>query len=200
MPCAPGQGRRCGDPEGRPEALAGPPEDLGLDRVGDPSCRKGCPGTAWPRRIRFAKTRGRFLGANPGSSQCGMLPRSQLQVFEGVTHVAYLLGPSPESKDVFEEVVAFFDTHLARKVVPAAPPSPLSWPSPLYPIMSSIGPTGRVAIQDLPGLAAAVEKFCRLPSNLFLWRHLSPCRYWIVEHCFNRTAIFAQNRLYAVAM
>jgi hypothetical protein len=34
MPCAPGQGRRCGDPESRPEALAGPPEDLGLDRVG----------------------------------------------------------------------------------------------------------------------------------------------------------------------
>ena len=39
---------------------------------------------------------------------------AQLQVFEGVTHVAYLLGPSPESKDVFEEVVAFFDTHLGK--------------------------------------------------------------------------------------
>ena len=28
---------------------------------------------------------------------------AQLQVFEGVTHVAYLLGPSPESKDAFEK-------------------------------------------------------------------------------------------------
>jgi acetyl esterase/lipase len=39
---------------------------------------------------------------------------AQLQVFEGQSHVAYLLGPSPEGREVFDEVAAFFDTHLGK--------------------------------------------------------------------------------------
>jgi epsilon-lactone hydrolase len=39
---------------------------------------------------------------------------AQLQVFEGQSHAQYLFGPSPEGREVFAEVAAFFDAHLGR--------------------------------------------------------------------------------------
>ena len=38
-----------------------------------------------------------------------------LQVFEGQSHAQYLFDPSaPETKEAFEEIALFFDTHLGK--------------------------------------------------------------------------------------
>lgn len=41
--------------------------------------------------------------------------RAELQVFEGFSHAQYLYDPmAPETKEMFAEITAFFDEHLAR--------------------------------------------------------------------------------------
>ncbi|HTT05320.1 MAG TPA: alpha/beta hydrolase [Steroidobacteraceae bacterium] len=40
---------------------------------------------------------------------------AELQVFEGMSHAQYVLAPTaPESKEAFEEIARFFDTHLGK--------------------------------------------------------------------------------------
>jgi epsilon-lactone hydrolase len=39
---------------------------------------------------------------------------AQLQVFEGQSHAQYLFDPSPEGREVFQEVAAFFVAHLGK--------------------------------------------------------------------------------------
>jgi acetyl esterase/lipase len=40
---------------------------------------------------------------------------AQLVVFEGQSHTQYLIDPSaPETRDAFEEIAAFFDSHLRK--------------------------------------------------------------------------------------
>ena len=40
---------------------------------------------------------------------------AELQVFEGYSHAQYLFDPTaPETKEVFSEIAAFFDRHLAK--------------------------------------------------------------------------------------
>jgi hypothetical protein len=42
---------------------------------------------------------------------------AQLEVFEGLSHVQYLYASPPATREVFEEIAAFFDVHLGNRAV-----------------------------------------------------------------------------------
>ena len=73
--------------------------------------------TGFPPAILTSGTRDLFLSNTVRTHrklrQAGV--EAQLQVFEGLSHAQYLFDPNaPEAKEMFGELTAFFDRHLAK--------------------------------------------------------------------------------------